>query len=192
MTSYTFRIDVIEGTNEAEVSESLYNFLMLYSNEYLITHEIAKITKKSHYHAYAISKSSYEAIKKAWKRKFDKWDGRRQQKAMAICRDPKTYLAYILKDGNVIKSTIPYEEYIGKWKNPKEYGRTLLGKLKKYADDNNERLESFSDCLKVVFNYTRLHGNCMNKYRMKDQAELLYANVDPEGCLSDFLSWAIK
>lgn len=191
MIDISLRLDVKEFETLDNTYQMLYDFIMLYHPiEFVTSCEEGKLTGKKHFHAYVRCDQKYETVKKQWQRKFSKWNGRRQERSIATCRDRDSLIKYICKDGYKDTNIPDIKKYVGKWKDSTDYGRTLLGKLKKYADDKNENLQCLDDCLKIVFMYTKEYGNSMNKYRMLDQAHLLYANVEPEECLDDFMSWA--
>lgn len=194
MTSISARIDIIDAISEKETIQLVFNFLNHYSDKYLTSREEGKVTGKVHLHIYMLLREgiTINTVRQFWKRHFDKWSGRKQERALALTKDIPKYLSYITKDGDLLWAKDIDLDSIEPWKNPKEYGNNILEKLRKYADENNEELQTREDCHKLVFRYAIHTQKIWNKYRKFDYAEALYERLDPEDSLQDYITWALE
>lgn len=196
--SLSLRIDVRPHTTSEETLNMLYSFIVFYSDKFMVSREEGKITGKVHYHGYMLLRDGVQvnSVRQQWKRKFSKWSGRSQERSLAETRDIPTFLAYISKDGTIVSQKGFTDEEIAKykssWVNPKEYGKTIDGKIRKYADSLNEKLDSREACHRITCKWFIENSPTVNKYKMYDTAEKIYAQYNPELYIDDYLSWALS
>lgn len=196
MSHYTGYIKVIDDQSSQETLQLLSEFVMLYGEKYVITREYAKVTKKEHYHYYVLlpATTKPETARKAWKRKFPRHNGSKNEKSFTPVRtDQEKCLRYICKDGEI--SVVhgfdrPYLIQLGKeWVDPTQYTKDQIGKIRKFAEESKEILGSEEDCARIVFRYFLVTKKTMSKYRMKDLVYTLWCQQEPERSEHDFVYW---
>jgi len=189
------RIDILHKP-EQEVKQMISDYVIYHSDKYIVTRETATITKKIHYHVYIHTRSKQEALRKAWNRKFPEWDGRKQEKAMALVRDLKHYLAYMMKGGEIVMqlgfTTEEIQELKTAWIPDKGSEKTILGKLINFAEETGESYDDLHVCSRIVFRFYLKHGRPMQFFQMKAYAYSLYASKAPDAAENEFVDYATK
>jgi len=143
-------------------------------SNYLMTFEIAKITKKHHYHIYVDTVLSSKQVRNKFEYLFPKHKG--SSYAIAKVKKPVTFRAYILKDSKVIQTTYSLKELeeMKTWIPKSEYKQSVLTRLK--TSIKSKELESIA--LEMCEYYDQ-KNMAFDKYRMKAYAyALYYANND--------------
>ncbi|AXH77696.1 MAG: replication protein [Circoviridae sp.] len=137
---------------------------------YIITREIAKKSKKIHYHLYIHGQLSIKQVRNKFTYLFGEHKG--SNYAIAKVRKVETFRSYILKDGDVLQSSYTKKELeeMKTWIPRSEYKKSVLTRLKEHIP-NTKSLEEIAH---QMCEYYDTHNMAFDKYRMKAYAYAIY------------------
>ena len=121
------------------------------------SHEFGKVKDEPHIHMYlSLSKKMTKSTISTWmiKKGYSRMYSFSDQRKTTV-----NHLAYIIKDGNILKSTIDPElmkEAEGvKIEIQSDQKRSTIQKIYNYVDDNKLDTATPFKCMRIVFNYFR-------------------------------------
>ncbi len=190
---YALRFDVISELSEAELVQIISDLVKMYSVSYLVSREIATITKKVHFHIYmeCDSKVRIETINKQVNRKLPFHHVNKGLKSVVLCRKKEKYLGYICKDKDIrlnrgfseqqiagyVSAWVPTELYVKRTKC-----RTVLSRIFDYLEDKKYDIKNITmeDAETIIYSYYMEKYKRINFYEMKDMVYSLYCHGNYE------------
>jgi len=167
MSELSVRIDELDNGNDK--LKALVLIERCKPSHYIMTHEIAKITKKHHYHVYVQTLLTIKQVRNKFEYLFPSHKG--SSYAIAKVKKPETFRAYVLKDSKVVQSSYtPKElEEMSTWVPKSEYKLSVLTKLKAHIS-----AKSLEDIASEMCEYYDKENMAFDKYRMKSYAYAIY------------------
>ena len=167
MSELSVRID--ELNNGDDKLKALILIERCKPSNYIMTHEIAKITKKHHYHVYVATYLTVKQVRNKFEYLFPNHKG--SSYAIAKVKKPDTFRAYVLKDSEVIQTSYSPKEIkeMSTWIPKSEYKLSVLTKLK--AHISAKELEEIAS---QMCDYYDNQNMAFDKYRMKAYAYAIY------------------
>lgn len=180
-----------------ELIQRISDVFCYYSDEYLLTEESGKETKKLHFHGYMKLKvpKTIHAVQTYFKRKFPEYVGNNGKKSVTTTRDVENYLSYIMKDGMVklvkdidlceIPEWKPVEELLKK--SNRVYGQLLI-----YLQQQKIQPETLRECGKAVFKFFRDSEKLIDHNLMIKYARTLHTKFSYDDAEANFLDHLLR
>lgn len=167
MPELSVRIDEI--SNGDDKLKALVLIERCRPTNYIMTQEIAKISKKIHYHIYIDGELSPKQVRNKFEYLFKEHKG--SSYAIAKVKKPETFKSYILKDSKVVQSSYSDKELeaMKTWIPRSEYKASVLTKLKECIS-----AKSLEEISSEMCDYYDNHNMAFDKYRMKSYAYAIY------------------
>lgn len=196
--NYRIDHDKHDDTFGTRLGSFIHNYLVPIIDRLIVTKEISNVTKKLHYHIYAVFKTDqkYITLKKNYDKRFPFHSG--GMKSLAKVKNPQTNLAYTCKDKNFIH-IVGYHEreletYGDLWVPRRERSKmdNIVDKVIKLALDDNVSLTDEEECIRLVHSYYKKNRKLMNYTHMKALVRSLHAEGSPEESLANFAEFCYK
>lgn len=190
--NYRIDHDGHDATFGTRLGAFLHSYLLPLVDKMIVAKEISRVTKKLHYHIYAIFKDSqiYITLKKNFDKRFPFHTG--NMKSLAKVKKPVINLAYTCKDKHFITfkgyTLQELEAYGDLWvpKKTRTKMDNVVEKVVEYALNEGYDLSTFKDCATVVYNFYKANKKLMNFKHMQSLVRNLQSEGDYENGLDDF------
>lgn len=194
---YKYMFAVRLDESETATSQSICFWLHRQSKTIkraLVAREGDGQTLKRHFHLYLEYMDKDKKLSSLQKMIERTFSNRKSTKAVAICKKPQQYCAYICKDKDILKNIGFTEEEVKDFierSYKKSVRQDVFMEIRRDIDASFDN-PCFNDITQCVFNYYRKKQKPMNFHYMKSVVVGLHAQYNPKDVFDDFCEFCVK